>query len=285
MLKRSLTLTILGILLTAYLAAALSVQKTEFVIKTDPYQNLSISILNPDSKESIELYQGRARKFGEYRFTYYGTISKVLVDASIINNETGETSKEKEFGPYTLGTPIVSMDFYLEDKETEGIEENNTTEKNETNSTISEIPGKKSKLIGFVTGESGQFSNVYYYVAAGALGLIVFIVIFKRKIKVNNAPSEPNPKKTKAKQTERPAKVEAIVKAPQKAEESNVNDTEKKILELQKQLDQIRSEEKLAKLQKQIKLEKESLQRMNNNLEDKNPSQNNQNNNEETKSF
>jgi hypothetical protein len=56
-------------------------------------------------------------------------------------------------------------------------------------------------------------------------------------------------------------------------------------LELQKQLDQIRSEEKLAKLQKQIKLEKESLQRMNNNLEDKNPSQNNQNNNEETKSF
>ena len=270
--KKCLLIASLFLIITISSVTALEVKKTEFVIATEPYQNLSIRLLNSESsdKEEVGLFEGRARKFGEYRFTYYGTINKVILVASAINNETGDTLKKEEFGPYSLGTPIINLNFSVSESPSENKE--NIIENNYTNSTIESPKVKKNPLIGLVIGENGEFSKIYYYVGAGALGIIILIIIFKRGIKTNSAPSEPNPKKLKV--VKKPEKTEIVVQAQQKSDDT-IEQTEKKIADLQKQLEQIRSEEKLLKLQKQINEEKQSLRKM---QEEENPQKQEQQN-------
>lgn len=278
MLKSKKSLLILGFLLILATVTALEVKKTEFIINTNPYLNLSVSVLNSDTNEEVELFEGRARKFGEFRFTYYGTVSKVSLEVRAINNETGELIKEETFGPYTLGIPSATFNFSVteEPKETEVVEETLP----ETTEVSTEEANEKSPILGLVIGEDGQFRKVYYYVFAGALGVIVLVILMRKRLAVKSGPTEPNPSKIVKKKVA-PAKTEVPVQVVDKSNESNINDTEKRIADLQKQLEQIRNEEKLAKLQKQLNLEKQSLKRLqdetnppapqnNNNLDDQN---------------
>lgn len=275
MLNAKKSLLIIGFFLILATVTALEVKKTEFVISTDPYNNMSVSVLNADTGEEVELFEGRARKFGEFRFTYYGTISKIDIEARIINNETGEIIKEEKFGPYTLGAPTVNLNFSISElnKETEVVEV-----LPETTEVSTEEPNEKSPILGLVIGEDGRFRKVYYYVFAGALGVIVLVILMRKRLSVKSSPSEPHPNKVMKKKT-MSTKTEVPVQVVDKSNESNINDTEKRIADLQKQLEQIRNEEKLAKLQKQLNLEKQSLKRLQDDNEDKPQVQQNQNNN------
>ncbi|MBM3232029.1 hypothetical protein FJZ21_01470 [Candidatus Pacearchaeota archaeon] len=259
MLKAKKGLLILGFLLILATVTALEVRKTEFVITTNPYLNLSISVIDPDTKEEVELFEGRARKFGEFRFTYYGIVDKVSLEVRAINNESGELIKEEKYGPYNLGVPTVNFNFTIaeEVKETEVVEESLP----ETTQVSSEEANEKSPILGLVIGEDGQFRKVYYYVFAGALGVIVLVILMRKRLAMKSGPTEPNPSKIVKKKVV-PTKTEVPAQVVDKSNESNINDTEKKIADLQKQLEQIRNEEKLAKLQKQLNLEKQSLKRL-----------------------
>ena len=104
-----------------------------------------------------------------------------------------------------------------------------------------------------------KFSKTYYYVGAGALGLIILIIILKRRITVKS-PMEPNPNKIKTdKKTQ--SKTEVTV-AVQNTAPLNSADTEKRISELQKELEQIKSEEKLVQLQRQVFKERQELNKL-----------------------
>ena len=61
---------------------------------------------------------------------------------------------------------------------------------------------------------------------------------------------------------ESPSKTEVVVPQTAPTNQTSINDTEKRIADLQKQLEQIRSEEKLLKLQKQLNLEKQELNKL-----------------------
>jgi hypothetical protein len=256
MIKRIVVLFSL-VLFLAVVVAALEVKKTEFVVSTEPYQNLSITVVNSDSNEELQTFVGRARKFGEYRFTYYGTISKVELKATIVNNETGEILKEQKFGPYTLGVASINLNFSLGEAE-EAEKETEAVEVNESEEVVQE---KKNPLLGMVIGENGEFSKVYYYIGAGVFGAIILIIILRKRMSASGAPVEPHPKKIIRAKIDKPSKIEI---APVKEEPSKetIADTEKRIADLQKQLEQIRSEEKLLRLQKQLDVEKQSLKRM-----------------------
>lgn len=248
-----------------FAVSALSVQKTEFVITTDPYQNLSFTVVNPDTNEELQVFAGRARKFGEYRFTYYGTISKIKVVASIINNATEEIVKKKEFGPFTLGTPSVNLNFSLSDGENAASE--NNLENLNANTETNEVPSleENSPISGAVVGTEKSFSSLYYIVAAVVLCMVVLIFLLKRKMFFKSGPNEPDPKKLVKTDKKSYSKTEVVV-SPQSSTTETIGDTEKKIVELQKQLEQIRSEEKLLKLQQQIDLEKKSLNKLHDEL-------------------
>ncbi len=254
-------------LLFIFVVSALEVKKSEIVVKTEPYQNLSITVIDADTKEELQTFEGRARKFGEYRFTYYGTISKILLSASIVNNDTQETLLNKKLGPYTLGsvsantTATINIDLYLSKPE-EVVVESNVTKKELNESLTNQSSKEKSRIIGFVTGSNGQFSNLYYYIGAGAIAIAILLTILKRRsfMTKSSTPVEPNPKKVRS-EKKAPSKTEVIVPA-QTTNQTSINDTEKRIAEIQKQLEDIKSEEKLLKLQRQLNQERNELKKL-----------------------
>jgi len=259
-------LVLISILLVGALVTALEVRKTEFVINTEPYQNLSIRVINADTKGEMQVFEGRARKFGEYRFTYYGTIAKVSLAASIVNNATKEVLKEKTFGPFTLGAATETIDFYLSGSAATA----NDTVLN-SSSQIQNSDGTENPSIqGAVINESSGFSNKYYYVGAGVLAALVLAFVFRKQLLTrNSSPSEPKPAEVYTKQIipskkEITPQVSASKKMSKsgKASKSSINETEKRIADLQKQLDEVRNEEKLVALQKQLNQEKKTLSSM-----------------------
>lgn len=256
----SKSLMIVGLFLLLIVAVSgLEVKKTEFIFKTDPYVNISVSVQNEETGEEVELFEGRARKFGEFRFTYYGTVGQVKLKAKIINNETGDTIKEETFGPYVLGIPSATMNFTLE--EIEAPEEIVEETLPETTEVIVEEASETSPISGLVIGEDGKFRKIYYYVSAGIIGLVILAVILRKRLStVKSGPVEPHPNKVTKKV--KPSKTEVVVPVVDKSNEENINDTEKRIADLQKQLEQIRNEERLAKLQKQLNLERQSLKKL-----------------------
>ena len=271
--SKSLVITGLFLLLIAAVSG-LEVKKTEFIFNTDPYVNISVSVQNEETGEEVELFEGRARKFGEFRFTYYGTVDQVNLKAKIINNETGDTIKEETFGPYVLGIPSATMNFTL--GEIEASEETVEETLPETTEVISEEASENSPILGLVIGEDGEFRKIYYYVSAGIICLVILTVILRKRLStVKSSPVEPHP--TKVTKKVKPSKTEVVVPVVDKSNEENINDTEKRIADLQKQLEQIRNEERLAKLQKQLNLERQSLKKLQEETEEPkvNPPQNN----------
>jgi hypothetical protein len=240
--------------------SAVEVQKSDFIITTEPYQNLSIEVINPSTNEVLQEFGGRARKFesNNFQFTYYGTIPSVSLNARIMNNETGEVLHEKKFGPYNLGTPSYNIEFFYDNAPTEVSTETETTE-TETSETNQTSP---SSISGLVIGENGKFRSVYYYIVGAVLGVVILLVVLRKRMSMTrSSPTEPHPSKV-IKKTTKPAKTEVAPTVVDKTDITPVNDTEKRIADLQKQLEQVRNEEKLAKLEKQLALEKQSLNRM-----------------------
>jgi len=250
----SLSLLFLGIV------SALEVKKTEFILKTEPSINISVTVIDADTNQELQTFSGKSRKFGEFRFTYYGLVNKISLSASIINNNTQETLKTEKFGPYTLGTASITINFTLsEPEEVEIIETNVTNETSNVTESETNQSQERSSLLGFVTRINGEFSNTYYYVGAGALGLIILIIILRRRVTVKS-PIEPNPNKTKQ-DKKKQSKTELIVQS-QNTPKINPIDTEKRITELQKELEQIKNEEKLVQLQRQVSKERHELKRL-----------------------
>ena len=225
-------------LLFISIVSALEVKKSEIVVTTEPYQNLSVTIINPDTNAELQNFTGRARKSGESRFAYYGVVNKISISASIINNDTKETLLNKKFGPYDLGTEIITINLTLSelDEEVTPQEEVGTNITNSSSAIANEIESEKSSILGFVIGEgNAKFSNLYYYVGAGALGLVILLIIFKRKVKTDKAPTEPNPDKTKTiKKVQSKTEVSLDLKNKPSITPVNSIDTEKRISELQK---------------------------------------------------
>lgn len=178
-------------------------------------------------------------------------------------------------GSYNLGPAVTTIEFYVLEKETS--EENQEEELIDGLNASKEVDDlklnkNKSLIQGLAIGENFKFSNTYYYVGVAVLGALILVFILKRKIstKVLKSPVEPHPSKVISSKNTKHSKVEVPVKNPtEKTSDSTINETEKRISDLQKQLEQIRSEEKLLKLQKQLNQEKQSLKKMQEDLDDR----------------
>ncbi len=254
--------------------SGLEVKKTEVVIVTDPYQNMSVIIKDVDGEVLPPTFAGRARKFGEYRFTYYGVVDKINLEVSIINNDTQETLVSKDFGPYIMGTPVNVTLKYLDS--TVGTSElvpslapdvNITT--NVTNSSAPSTPLTGRVVDGTLEGFISKLSPVYYYVFIGMVGLGIFAFVMRRKmlVKHKSLPKEPDHHKMFNKKEEKALVKEEFTPPADTApvaEKPNVTDLQQKITDLQKQLEQVRGEEKLIRLQRQLAREQQELKKLNN---------------------
>jgi hypothetical protein len=260
--------------------SAVEVKKTEFVIATEPYQNIT-AVVKDEAGADLQKFVGRARKFGEYRFTYYGLVPKVKLNVLIINNDTEEVLVSKDFGPYTTGSSTVNVTVMLNPGQGNAIvntpnpisqNSSNNNGSNSTNVTLanSSVNSNANPLTGRAIGESlHSLPQSVYYVLAGFLGVGLLIFVLRKKMRhiTKNAPKEPNHQKMFDK---------PVVKEPVKEEfkpesnsisiasnkESEAQEIQQKIIDLQKQLEQIRGEEKLIRLQRQISKEKDELKKL-----------------------
>ncbi|MGV8142267.1 MAG: hypothetical protein ACP5NS_01370 [Candidatus Pacearchaeota archaeon] len=255
--------------------SALEVKKTEVVIVTDPYQNMSVVVKDIDGV-ALQTFAGRARKFGEYRFTYYGVVPQIIIAASIYDNQTQQNLASKDFGPYAVGN-LVNVTLKYLDSEAKVIEDPvPTLVTNETNVTANISTSVPSPLTGrAVGGEIGgvisELSPVYYYVAIGLFGFGIFAFLMRRRLSVKvgkSHPKEPDHKKMFDKKEEKVSVKEeftpganSTVVAPEK---SNAEDLQQKISALQKELEQVRGEERLIRLQRQLAREQQELKKLNN---------------------
>ncbi len=253
--------------------SAIEVKKSEIIIVTDPYQNMSV-VIKDDSGADIQTFAGRARKFGEYRFTYYGIVPKIKISVSIINNLTNEVLSSKEFGPYTLGSLInVTLKLNM-DSDDNSVIANVPISSNNTNSSIStnisnSTSGSSNPLTGRVIGDLiPSLPKTYYYVLAGFLGVGLLIFVLRKKINLSRklAPAEPDHQKMFDKPVVRESSKEEfkpeVSQVHVSDKSSEALDIQNKISNLQRQLEQIQGEERLVKLQKQIDIEREELKKL-----------------------
>jgi hypothetical protein len=253
--------------------SAIEVKKTEFVVITDPYQNIT-AVVKDEAGAELQTFAGRARKFGEYRFTYHGLVSKVKLSVSIINNATEEVLVSKNFGPYTMGNPVnVTLKLNTNPGSGASVVDTPNAQNNNTNSTnVSSSNSQASAanpLTGRAVGESVPgLPKTVYYVLAGFLGVGLLIFILRKKMpSKKGTPKEPDHQKM----FDKPV-VKEMVKEEFKPEstplpitpskEAEAQEIQQKISALQGQLEQIRGEEKLIKLQRQLDRERGELKKL-----------------------
>lgn len=262
--------------------SALEVKKTEIIIVTDPYQNMSV-VVQDNGGSTLQTFSGRARKFGEYRIKYYGVVDKIKVAVSIIkDNETQEVLVSKDFGPYNVGAQVnVTLKYLSQDASEENevipipsnllnITSNSTSNVTINASSVASIPLTGRAVGGSIQGAIGKLSPTYYYVIIGVVGLGIFVFVMRRRLSVKreSVPKEPDHQKMFNKKEEKvivkeefTPPIDSIVVSPDK---SNVQELQQKIGDLQKQLEQVRGEEKLIRLQRQLSREQQELKKLNN---------------------
>ncbi len=265
MIKKLLFVSFLVLVLLSFVSA-LEVKKTEVVINTDPYQNMSVVVKNLEGGD-LQTFAGRARKFGEYRFTYYAIVDKFKISVSIVNNDTQEVILSKDFGPYTSGNLVnVTLKLFSSENVVELPLINSLTNKTNLNASANETAPSSGLLTGkAVDGKIGKLSPVYYYVIFALFGIGIFVFLMRRRTSsFKTAPNEPNHEKMFSQKEEKKAYKEEFAPSSDigitaSARTNNAQELKQKINDLQKQLEQIHVEEDLIKLQRQVSAEQNKL--------------------------
>ncbi len=255
--------SLLAIVLVACFVVALDVKKSEIVVRTKAYQNLTLEFIDTNSESVLQTYSNRSRKFGELRWTFYTVVGEFKLFITDVDTEGAEPV---EYGPFQSGSP-VEINFSgwsAENKEDidDAVEYNKDldllVEANSSNlENYSENSEENSPVTGWTIGGKILSSKNIYFVAIGVFTLAIAAIIMGRTLrnKIKSQPSPPNPDKFEDAGKVRPT-------TEMKKIQLSTDDTGKKIEILQKQLDELKNQERLVSLQKQIDKEKENLRRL-----------------------
>ena len=279
MITRKVGVICLLILLALPFVWGLQAVKTPIALQTERRQNFTMQIIDNQDSTVLQTVAGRADGAGTYSFAYYGFAAKVKIRLELTEGDS--VVKSKDFGPYTAGTTVnltLRIGDSSQDTPSGAPIDVNSSNQNTTvnattnvtaNTTIQNSSVGVSALTGRVVGENDEriaFSNIYYYVGAVVLGALILLVVFRRKGVKKDGPIEPDHRKLFGKTAPKPSAKEEyspsspIVVAPDAS--TDISDGDKKIAELQKQIDKIRSADKVDKLKKQIAQEQEELKKL-----------------------
>lgn len=258
--KSVFVFSLIVIVLVACFVVALDVKKSEIVVHTKAYQNLTLKFVDTASESVLQTYSNRSRKFGELRWMFYTVVGEFKLFITDVDTNGAEPV---EYGPFQSGSP-VEINFSgwsVENKEDIVEDEDKADSIVEANSSnlvnYSEMNEKNSPLTGFTIGDKYVSPKTIYFVVIGAFVLVIaaFILRIALRNKMTAQPLPPNPDKFEDIGKIRPSAELKKIQLPE-------DNTGKKIASLQKQLDELKSQERLATLQKQVAQEKESLRKM-----------------------
>ena len=251
---------------------ALEVKKSEILIRTKPYQNLTLKFVDSDTNDELQTYSNKSRKFGELRWAFYSVVGEFKLFITDLDTEDADPI---EYGSYQSGVPVevnfsgwsaennpsppaVVSDILgdLEDGVVNGTN-------NSTNSSTGQNLGGNPITGRVIDGESIT-SGKYYFIAIGAFVLAIAIFVVRRLLRnkmTTNAPQ--NSLKVDKIEKLRPlVDAKRVRNSDVIAKQRTTDDAEKEILDLQKQLNELKNEERVVELQRQVAREKESLRKM-----------------------
>ncbi|MBU0959242.1 MAG: hypothetical protein KKB31_04840 [Nanoarchaeota archaeon] len=252
------------------LAPLLSAATTEIKIKTVPFGNINVNILELGSLEVIEHINLDANNYGDATFSF--SSSQSYFDMTVYIKQGDSKFHYEKFTGNTAGGTLSfeaapeGFEFFYpadQDSEINGTTVNDT-EVNDTivNETIEEVevieeveeqgPGitglATSDDVGFFAGKT-----LYYVIGIGVLLAIVFFGSMSMRKKIS-APKEIKVRKLSELRDEKSEKTDDYRQAIEQAE--------RKIEEAQKEIKKIKNEDKIAEAKKRIAKEQEELEKL-----------------------
>ena len=296
---------------------ALEVKKTEIILYTRPYQNLTLEIVDPNTNEILQDFTNRSRKFGEFRRAYYSLIDSILIRVKDLDTAG---SAAKTYGPFSTGA-VVEINITSDELPSgvipfSGNSTNSTSINNTAGNPTNSSNGSfgNNPITGFTTGGEWTLSKNYYFVGLGmiVLGLAVFLLRMKMKQRMisDNLPSPEKVHKASIQVRPTQERIQRVSPRPVSAtqrsadshyavrpvskqvnrpfaskqvntknsnfnravlsetmtsaagQSSEIEESERRIADLQKQIDQLRNKERAIQLQQRIAKEQEELRRM-----------------------
>jgi len=272
------------------LAPGVEAVDTEITIKTVPFGNVNLNILDSDIEgvSVIEKFNGNANNYGDIVFIYKD--SEDEFDVSVYVKRNDQKVIYEKYADFVAGEPIYieaapegTKLYYAPENETDvnetdenttginGTTENKTVEvvlepQEEVEDTTQETT---SGITGAVTSEEkdseGVFSNKLLYFVLGflVLGIVIFTGALKmkslRRFREEQPEKEVKIKKLSEKLKEiKEEKKEASSGAYQKA----IEEAEAKIKQAQKEINKLKNAEKIEEIKKRMEKDKEELEKL-----------------------
>ena len=168
--------------------------------------------------------------------------------AEISETKTNETTNETEVLEESNETETDVIEILENVNETEVLEEQIIESENlET--------GKQKTITGFASGENSIFNNnMIYYVGGGILLVIIALLIFKGFKHMNRTPKDVKEQKLDNLKEDKEERIEEQV--------AIIKETEEKIKEASKKIENIRGENKIAIAKKKLIADEQELMRL-----------------------
>jgi hypothetical protein len=242
---------------------------TEIVIKTVPFANVNINILDPnsDSFTLLKNFNQDADNYGDLSFIFSSDKPKFDLTIYVKKNDkkVGDARAENNVVGEDLYFEVVPEGFellYRPEEEANETEESNETVVNETvveniTEEVIEEPQEEEVTPGITgaatSGEEGSFfsNNILYF----GLGLVVLIIVFfmgavVSKKRVGSSSKEikvrklSDLKKDKKEQKDKKEKLSDYKQA--------IEDAEKKIDDAQKEIKKLKNVDKISEIKKRM---------------------------------
>lgn len=252
-----------------FLVPVISAVDTEIKIKTVPFGNININILEVGSLDSLERFNKDANNYGDASFVFSSDEPRFDITIYIKKNDKkiGYEQFKNNVAGESLYLEVVPEGFEIINAPVNKTEESNETLSNETiepnetiveNITISETDLQleqkgDSKLTGAaVFEEGGILSNklLYYIIGLLILSMVVFMGVTKLK-KRGQGPKEIKVKKLSEFKEEKKEKIGDF--------KDLIEDAEKKIKEAQEEIKKLKDNDKITQHEKKIAAAKKKL--------------------------
>ena len=264
---KKVKLLFFGLVVSFFLISLVSATDTEIKIKTLPYHEVHLTILDSSSSDfhALDRFRENADEYGDVSFIY--SSDEYFFDlAVLVKNGEKRVISERFSNNYAAGEPIylevVPENFEIIETPTnetaeENLTINETEEINETEdiATNENAEKKEFKITGFLSllfGDEGFFSKRIVYYGAG--GVIVLLLIGFVSVKIKRKRAKKSRENRDEKSDEIKEKKEDI-KGKKERIQSNkelIEDAERKIKEAQEEIRKVRNEDRITEAKKKI---------------------------------
>ena len=270
MISKKIALFFMIVLLVGFVGA-LTVTKTVITVQAGRYDNITVSVVDPEDGEKIlKVHSANANEDGVLTFDYSALVGEfnLIVD---VKTYEGDDVGVESFGPFTSGDPVNvsignsdSVDGGVGDSDSDAL----VDQVDSVDSVAPEESDSDTSLTGLVVSdgkdEGSVDSKIIYYVLGGLLivgALVLLVRRTRRKIAGTMPPHELKKVDTSIVKGKKDDDGSEEDKDNKEGKNDGLKDAEKRIVELQKEIGKLKNRGKIEELEKHIENERNQIKR------------------------